>query len=313
MSTSSTATPAATERSADRPTGRPEASAAWRPGSSPSDRRAGLIMQGVAAFGVVVTLVLAVVAWRFLGELDRNLDRSLAIGEDAAATLTETIDIADEVVVALDDGLLTIEATLDSLAVTSEQTTEVADSTARLAASLPATFDDVDAALATVESLGGTIDGALRTASRLPLGPDYDPEVPFPDAIEGLRGALAPLGDELADIAVDLEGFASGSDTIGADLADVRADVERTRAALADSDELLERYRATAIEAEVLARTTRGDAGRSLQLATWMIVPLTLSMLLSQFVPWWLGRRLASRPARTGTGSGSDVAEDGVA
>ena len=269
---------------------------AWPGEPSPSDRRSGRAMQTIAAFGVVVTLVLALVVWRVLDDLDRNLDRSLAIGEDAAATLTETIDVADEVVVALDDGLMTIEATLDSLAVTSDQTTEVAASTARLAASLPETFDDVDAALATVESLGGTIDGALRTASRLPLGPDYDPDVSFPDAIGGLRDALAPLAAELDSIAVDLDAFADGSDTIGSDLADVRADVERTRDALADSDQLLARYRDTATRAELLARTTRADAGRSLELARWMILPVTILMLVSQFVPWWLGRRLAGGP-----------------
>ena len=263
-----------------------------RPTDPASDRRAATAMRAIAVFGVVTTLVMAVVVWRVIDDLDRNLDRSLAIGEDAAATLTETIDVADDLVLALDDGLTTIGATLDSLAATSDETADVAAATAGLASSLPETFDDVDAALATVETLGATIDGALRTASRIPLGPDYDPDVAFPDAIAGLRDALAPLATELDAIASELDEFAAGSGTIGSDLADVRADVERTREALAESERVLERYRETATEAELLARTTRGDAGRSLELARWMLLPVAILMLVSQYVPWWLGRRL---------------------
>lgn len=264
------------------------------------DRRAGLAMQAIAVFGVVTTLVMAVVAWQALDDLDRNLDRSLEIGEDAAATLTETIDLADDVVAALDDGLTTIGATLDSVAMASDETADIADATAQLAASLPETFDDVDAALATVESLGGTIDGALRTASRLPLGPDYDPDVPFPDAIAGLRDALAPLAGELDSIALELGEFADGSGAIGGDLADVRADVTRTQEALADSDRVLARYRDAAVRAELLARSSRSDAGRSLELARWVLLPVTLLMVVSQYVPWWLGRRLAEEPSADG-------------
>ena len=279
------------------------------------DRTAGRAMQAVAVFGVVTSVVVAVVAWQFLHNLHRNLDRSLVIGEDAAATLTETIDVADDVFVALDDGLSTIGEALEGLASTSSATTDVAASTAALAASLPETFDEVDAALATVESLGGTIDGALRTASRLPLGPDYDPDVPFPDAVGGLRDALTPLGDDLDALAVELDGFAEESVTVGDDLADVRLDVQRTQAALAESDRLLDRYRDTAVQAEELARVSRADADRSLVLARLALVPLTLLILVSQFVPWWLGRRLidgVSGPPVSSVTERTERAEAGV-
>ena len=279
------------------------------------DRTAGRAMQAVAVFGVVTSVVVAVVAWQFLHNLHRNLDRSLVIGEDAAATLTETIDVADDVIVALDDGLATIGEALEALASTGSATTEVAASTAELAASLPETFDEVDAALATVEALGGTIDGALRTASRLPLGPDYDPDVPFPDAVGGLRDALTPLGDDLDAIAVELDGFAEESVTVGDALTDVRLDVQRTQAALAESDRLLDRYRDTAVQAEELARVSRADADRSLVLARLALVPLTLLILVSQFVPWWLGRRLidgASGPPASSVTDRTERTEVGV-
>ena len=69
-----------------------------------TDHRAGAIMQTIAVIGVVVAAFAAVVAWTFVGDLDRNLDQSLAIGEDAAATLSETIDVAEDVIESLDQG-----------------------------------------------------------------------------------------------------------------------------------------------------------------------------------------------------------------
>jgi hypothetical protein len=258
------------------------------------DRWAARLMRSIAALGVVTSLVVAVVTWQFLSDLDRNLDRSLAIGEDAASTLTETIDVAGEVVDALDDGLGTIGSTLDEVARTTQDTQEVAGATADLAASLPSTFEDVDAALATVESLSGTIDGALRAASRIPLGPDYDPEVPFPVAVGDLREAFGPLGSDLTRIAEELESFSDGSGAVGTELEAVRADVDRTRLALVDSDRLLDQYRDAAEQAGDLARTSRDDFDRSLRLARWAAVLVALLIAASQYVPWWLSRRLGA-------------------
>lgn len=275
-----------------------------------SDRRAATVMRTIAVIGLVTSVVMAVVGWRFLSDLERNLDRSLVIGEDAATTLTETIDVASEVIAALDDGLATIDATLDGLSSTTSDTADVAAATAELAASLPETLDDVDAALASVESLGGTIDGALRAVSRIPLGPDYDPPVPFPEAVADLRAAFDPLGADLESIAGELRSFADGTGEVGVDLERVRADVARTQAALSDSDELLDRYRSAAQDAEVLARTSRDDADTSLELARWAIVLLATLVAVSQYVPWWLARRIdqgneglefVSRPSHLGT------------
>ena len=256
------------------------------------DVRAGRVMRAIAVGGLATAVFALVIGWQFLTDLDRNLDRSLVIGEDAAATLTETIDVATEVVVALDDGLTTIDATLQGLTATTSDTADVASATAELATSLPASFDDVDAALATVESLSGTIDGALRTASRLPLGPDYDPAVPFPDAVAELRAAFVPLGDDLEQIAAELRSFAESSGAVGDDLAGVRADVARTQTALIESTALLDRYRVTAERAESLARTSREDVGGSIELARWTVLILAVLLAVSQYVPWWLGSRL---------------------
>jgi hypothetical protein len=267
-----------------------------RPGDR--DRRVGVWMRAIAVFGVVVSVVVSASLWQFLGDLDRNLNQSLVIGEDAATTLRETIDVADEIVASLDTGLTTLGRTLETVDRAVADSSGVAASTATLASTLPDSFDDIDAALATVESLSGAIDGALRGASRIPLGPDYDPEVPLPTAVADLRAAFEPIGDDLAVIAGELEAFADGSDGLQRDIGDVRADLERTQTALADSSRLLDRYRVAADDARELAASSRSDLDRSLAWARLAVVLVGLLLAAMQFVPWWLGGRLlANRDA----------------
>lgn len=250
--------------------------------------RAPAVLRALAIAGVVVGLTFGVVGWIFLGELDRTLDESLTIGENASATLIETIDVADQLIASLDDGLGTLATTLDAVQSSLFETTGVARSTADLASALPASFDDIDVALATVESLGEAIDSALRTASRIPLGPDYDPDVAFPDAVGNLRDAFAPIGDDLDAIAIELDAFAGGSTDLGGQVEAVRVDLAETRRALAQTDGLLDDYRTTAGEAGELAAESRSDMGRNFLLARLALAAFAAFVIASQFVPWWL-------------------------
>ncbi|MCB0966569.1 MAG: hypothetical protein KDB37_07005 [Ilumatobacter sp.] len=256
------------------------------------DRRASIAFRAIAVFGVVVALVGSVVGWRFLTTLDRDLEQSLTIGEDAAATLVDTIDVADEVIGDLDAGLATLDRTLDTVAGTTDDTSGVAASAAEIAGRLPENFDDVDAALGTVESLSGAIDSALRTASRIPLGPDYDPDTPLPDAIADVRAAFGPIGADLGELADRLDGFADGTGELTADLDDVRADLDRTRTSLSASEGLLDRYRASALEAEQLARDSRSDFEGALRWTRVVLILLGVFVVAAQYVPWYLGRHL---------------------
>ena len=262
------------------------------PTADGTDRRAANVLQSIAVIGVVVSIVATVVAWQFLSDLDRNLGQSLTIGEEAAATLVDTIDVADQVVGDLDRGLQTLDTTLGTLAGTSENTGEVAATAARIAGRLPDSFDQVDAALGTVESLSSTIDTALRAVSRIPLGPDYDPSTPLPDAVAELRDAFGPIGDDLAQLSSELDGFAGRSDDLAADIDGVAADVQATRDSLALSTDLLTRYHTTATEAEALARSGRGDFAGSLRWMRLVLVLVGVFAVIAQYLPWWLGRRI---------------------
>jgi hypothetical protein len=256
----------------------------------------GRVLQFLAIGGVVVAVFLTIVAWNFLGDLERNVDRSLRIGEDAAATLSETIDLAAAVIAAVDSGIVTLDRALDAVEVGLADASDVATATSDLSVTVADSFDDVDVALAEVETLASTIDRTLRALSSIPLGPDYDPEVSYPDAIAELRAAFEPVDAEMRTLATELDGFATSSVGVGSDLDALQVDLDDARTALADSDRLLDEYRAAAEEAGALASQSRNDLGSSMWWARFTAVLLGVWIVAAQYVPWWLSGQAYGKP-----------------
>jgi hypothetical protein len=269
----------------------PGAAIAWVPIGA-SSRRFGRAMQTLAVFGVVVAVVAGIVTWVFLGDLEKNVDRSLVIGADVAVTLSETIDVADALIVTLDDGLATISAMTETIGTTIDNVSGVADAAADLATTIPETFVDIDAALLTVEELGATVDNALSALSNVPFGPDYNPEVPFPQAIANLRSSLDPLGEQLSVIGEELSGFSENSGSLTEEVDRFVANIAASREALDDTQELLDSYRVAADDARDLAIQGREDLDVSITWIRLVVVLLALLIAAGQIVPWWLGSRL---------------------
>lgn len=255
------------------------------------DPAAGRVMRAIAIGGVVVSVVLSLVAWQFLGDLERNVDQSLRIGEEAADTLSETIDLAAEVIAAVDSGIVTLDRALDALGRGLGDTTDVASATSQLSVHVADGVDDVDVALAELESLTATIDSTLRSLSQLPLAPDYDPAVSYPDAIAAIREAFGPIEADMRELATGLDAFTASSSDVTADLAALASDLADARTALADSDRLLDRYRTAAAEAGALAGASRDDFERSMWWARFTALVLGIWLIAAQYVPWWLSRQ----------------------
>ena len=258
--------------------------------------RTRTVLRSIAVLGLVVSVVGTVIVWQFLGDLERNTERSLLIGEEAATTLVDTVDVADEVVQGLDEGLATLESTFQALDLVIVSTVDVASSTAALAGELPAQLEEVDRGFASLQSIGETVDNTLSALSDIPFGPDYDPDGSFTDSIREIRASMEPLQEDLAAIATELSTFADGSGGLQRQLRSLAADVDRTRAALDGTDSLLDRYRDTAEEARQLAASSRPDLADSMTATRWVVVLVALLIAVSQVIPWVVADLRRSEP-----------------
>jgi uncharacterized phage infection (PIP) family protein YhgE len=254
--------------------------------------RAPTLLRVIAIIGLVVAIGGTIVIWIFLDDLETTSDRSLLIGQQATTALTETIDVAGQVLDAVDGGLATVQESLGTIDDVLQSTAGVAGAVGSMAANLPPGFAAIDSSLATLEGLATTIDSTLTSISSLPIVPDYKPKVPFSDAVGNLRDAIAPIAQDIGTVSTELQNFAAGSGDLSAQLDSLAGDVQNTRDALSGTDALLEQYRVATTEANQLATDTRNELAGSMDRMRVLIIALGLLLVLFQFVPWTLAKVL---------------------
>ncbi len=261
-----------------------------------SRRSAGTIMVVIAYVGVVSALVGAVVGWRFLGELSDANKQGLELAEESLTAADASLVVADDIVAAVEGSLGTLAGTITAVGDGIEATTDVAGSTAELAAALPATLDRVDSGLESIESIAGTIDTTLSQLSRIPLAPDYDPDVTLGEAIGDLRADIAPLADAVQAVSDDLGTFSTSGDDLEAQLTDLAAGITDVQLAVGGTTAVIAKAQASTADAQALAQTTLSEIGDQLALTRLLLVIVALAIAVGQIVPYWVGRELRDAP-----------------
>jgi uncharacterized protein YoxC len=273
-----------------------------------SRRTVGRVMLGVGIVNVVLALVGIIVGRQLVSELTQGVDDSLELTTEALDSTSDTIDVARAVVGTVDEGLGTVgdvvaevggslETTESALARASDLTSE----------DVPEALDAVTGALPTLVGVAGAVDNALRLLSQAPFGPDYDPAVPFDDALRPVAETLAPLPDQLRGFSAELAALAESSGVIAADIERLSGELDDVDAQLAEASALLDRYAATADEASTLAARTRNDLDDQSDAARLLITLLGVAFAAGQVVPLWLGRELLANPEPLPPPTGSPV------
>lgn len=253
----------------------------------------GRIMVTIGILGIVVSLIGMVVGRMLISQVHDSVDDSLLLTQDALTSIADTVALTGEIIVDVQAGLETTQDALSTAQQSFDQGVAALDSVEAFAGdSLPKTLEAVSAVLPTVEGIAGSIDNALRAISRAPFGPDYDPAVPFDDAIGQLDDAIAPLPDQLRTLAGDLGEITKGSAALSAEVADLVAELGSLNDRLDEAVPLLIEYAVTTDEARVLAERSRNDLDSSTTLAGWLIVVLAIVFAAGQLAPIWLGLEL---------------------
>jgi hypothetical protein len=263
----------------------------------------------VACVGLVASLSGLVVGWRLLGQVDTNVDESLALTADALVTLDQSLEVADDVMTSVGQGLGTVAATLDAVTATFGAGTQVLADVARTTEQLPPSFARLDQALANAQAAAAVIDDALGEIDRLPsvnidTGPGIAP------SIQQVRSELGPLAQNVSASTADLRTLATSGGDVGRQLGQLRTDVAQVDAELARSHGLIAAYRETARDAMSLADRSRSDLGDDVTLSRVLLVVLAVAVAVGQIVPFWVGRELLLEDrAAEDTAARADAAE----
>lgn len=266
------------------------------------DARLGRLYTGVGVFGTITAVVVGVIGVAVVLAVTNSMNRSLTVTSDAVAAADETVVLAAETVDIVAESFDTLVPAAGLAAGSFEDAAGViADTSAVVTDEVPDALDAVLDAMPAIERVAGIVDSTLQALSL--IGVDYDPAVPFDDAVAEVAAAIVPLPEQLRaqaepldQLAADFEEFGASSAAIADDLADLQGQLD-------EAARLLTEYADAAEDASLVV----ADIQSNLQWQRWlMVIAVVLGALAFaslQIVPLTLGRRL-----QRGAGAGSGAA-----
>ena len=232
------------------------------------------------ALGVAVVLTAA-----------NSMDRSLDVTADAVIAADETVTLAADTIGIVSESFDTLVPSADLAAdAFGDAATVIAETTTVVTVDVPDALDAVLDAMPAIESAATVVDGALRVLSF--VGVDYDPDVPFGEAVAELETALADLPNQLRAQAEPLDALAEDFDEFGEATAEIADDLTALQLQLDEAERLLATYSSTAEEATAVVADIQSD----LKWQRWLMAAVALLVALGfgaiQVVPLALAERL---------------------
>ncbi|MFP5322122.1 MAG: hypothetical protein ACLGIC_09780, partial [Acidimicrobiia bacterium] len=248
---------------------------------------AGRAMVAVGVVGLVVAVVGTAVGWVLVGNLRDTVDESLAVTEEVVSNVEDTVVVASDVVDDLGAGLRALDEVLAQLRLGVRDLEPVVADVGALTVEVPAALGEFQATLGQVSTAAAGVEGVLQQLSRVPLGPDYDPETTLAEQLRRLSGDLDPIVATLTDARTDVAALEERSQELTRELRALGVEVQSLVRRLDRSADLVDRYREQAGRADDLVVDSRDDLGDQVALMRALVVLGGLSFAAAQLVPLW--------------------------
>jgi hypothetical protein len=260
---------------------------------SEDDSRLARLFTIIGVGGLVASVLAGILGIAVVVTAANSMDRSLEV-------TANVVNAADETVALAADTIGIVSASFDTLVPSAglaaeafgDAATVIDETTTVVTVDVPDALDAVLDAMPAIESAATVVDGALRVLSF--VGVDYDPEVPFGEAVAELETALADLPDQLRAQAEPLSALAADFDDFAEATVEIADDLVALQLQLDEAERLFASYSSTAEEATAVVADIHSD----LKWQRWLMVAVVLLLALGfgaiQLVPLALAERLRS-------------------
>lgn len=253
--------------------------------------RSALVGFGVLA--LVTSLVGLVLGLLLVDSVSSDLGGSVGLSESAVLAVEETLDLLEAVAVEVDEGLAAASDSIGGAAGGVEEAAgrleEVADF---LDGDLQTNIEAIHGSMPAAIQAAGAIDATLRALSL--LGVDYDPAEPFDASLIAVEAALADLPAQLGSQADAIRALVPVSREFARDATTMSESFASLAVELSHSQELIDSYRATLVQAEGVVDQTGSSLTANIWLIRLMIVMMGLTGAALAIGMIVLGRGLAA-------------------
>ena len=268
----------------------------------------GLIILLVGVAGIAVAVGGLRMSHQLLDSVGAQVDSGLQLTSESLDNVNATLELAKATVADVNLSMNTIQTTTLDLAQTMEETRPLIEQSTLVATEqVPDSIEAVQEAIPALTDVAGTIDSTLATLSRFridreilgfefkyDLGIDYDPEVPFDEAVVGIGDSLEGVPENLRALAVYLEVANDNLETISNDIYALSTDLDRLNKNITDLDPILDEYIRLVTELNDTLRGLRRQISEQIEIAKNVATIAFIWLGLTQLVPMYFGYELLS-------------------
>lgn len=294
------------------------------------------------AIGLILILVgLSGLALCYLGvQAGRELIDDVALSaegvvETASATLTtveDSLEHSRQTIGSITETIDLVQATAVNLASTVDDTEPMLDELTMLVGQdIPSTIGDVQDTIPNIAQTAKVVDDTLRLLSKLKveetiplvnykisfgLGVEYDPEIPFDQAVEDVGRGLGPIAVTSGNLEGELRTTKANMALLSQDLTALAADLDRLNEEVGAFRPLLDEY--STLVGDMQGQIAAGEQRLNDQVlfASQATIVVAVWLSMSQLMPLFFGLELLLgnrmvRPVTMSESNSEQLAEEG--
>lgn len=271
-------------------------------------RLIGLVFILIGLTGILLCYLGARAGRDLADDLGHGADGFVETANASLNTVEEGLERSRQAISSISETIGAVRTTAVNLASTAEDTQPMLDELALLVGrDIPNTISDVQGAIPNISQTAKVVDDTLRLLSRLQvretvplinyeinfgLGVEYDPEVPFDQAIEEVALGLAPIAVASDNLEVELQTSKANMALFSSDLEGLAVDLDLLNEYVSEFRPLLDEYSTLVEDMRTGLAASRASLEVQLSAAKQTIAIAAVWLALSQLLPLYVGIEL---------------------
>ncbi|MCL4264566.1 MAG: hypothetical protein KJ069_15185 [Anaerolineae bacterium] len=273
-------------------------------------RIVGVIFIIIAIIGAVVAYQGMQLTTRFIDNLAAGMSSALQLTSDTLTNVESTLVVSKQTLTDLGATLSTMETTAGDMATAVQDAEPLINQVSTVVANdVPNSIETLQSTLPSLIEVATVIDDALTTLNRFEidqtipfvnyriqydLGINYDPEVPFDQAVTELGGSLDGLPETLRGLEPELATTQASLGTMGGNMEQLATDMATLNASIAEVQPILDEYIRIATDVNDRLRLVSEQIDEQTAQVKQIFNFIFLWMLMFQLVPLYLGLEMAA-------------------
>ncbi len=268
----------------------------------------GVVFLLIGLMGLAIAIAGFSLIRQAIDEIGAGLESTMDLTLDSLETVTETLVLTKDTVGQVGNSLETVGQVAGNVSETIRVTEPALDQITIVATEdVPASLEQLEAALPDVAEAAGAIDSTLRILDSFQLereifgipisfdlGIDFNPEESLDEAVLIVGQSLEGVPESLRGLQVSLEATSENLAVIGQNMEIIGEDLEHMNSLVADFEPLIDDYLRLISNTESLIRDTKVKLADQVATAKLLASAVFVWLAIFQIVPFYLAYDLFS-------------------